>query len=598
MTRTSITIMWIPPEFDNGSIVEAYEVRRFLPVPPDENTKLKKGDKPDKYFPELGPSTRYRIDGEENYTQIKFRELYPSARFTIRAKNAIGWSPFSVLSPVMKAGDSIRVVELGGTFIKVEWDTPPGLNILRFGMQKRFYTLILKEDQYHEIDDDIIPKLDGTPVQYTITGLKPGSKHQIRIRSSDASGWRPWKTSLVSEVLVCACDVAFPPTQPQVQLFYSGGKPPTNENENENDDNESNGGDGGKGSVDNENNNEASDDTKKQVVPREYPSISLSWKPGDSNGSPIEEYEISWSNGRRKPGGSSSISLHSENSNSNNNNNNNNSSSREQPYEDELENNHHENGDGVIRGGVRDLDDEISLITNSDDMVNNPPSSSSSSIITHQNDENNNDHNDDDDDVYKWHVMTTIKATKYLADEVILGGSYIFRIRARNSLGWSKYGPSSKPIIVFRVLPPLPPSQLINEKSGKLCSPGVTFLKLSWKPPPGKPASEIDSYEMEFCDEKSGGGDGLSAPSSSSSSSNGIDNNDNDDDGGGGGRWSAISIIGGPTTIKGAGIEKPNIILQGLLPGHKYTFRIRALAFEGWTDWSIASDVMSTDRRF
>eukprot|EP00615_Pteridomonas_danica_P014850 CAMPEP_0114376536 /NCGR_PEP_ID=MMETSP0102-20121206/429_1 /TAXON_ID=38822 ORGANISM="Pteridomonas danica, Strain PT" /NCGR_SAMPLE_ID=MMETSP0102 /ASSEMBLY_ACC=CAM_ASM_000212 /LENGTH=492 /DNA_ID=CAMNT_0001530879 /DNA_START=1028 /DNA_END=2506 /DNA_ORIENTATION=- len=285
------------------------------------------------------------------------------------------------------------------------------------------------------------------------------------------------------------------------------------------------------------------------------------------------------------------------NSNSNNNNNNNNSSSREQPYEDELENNHHENGDGVIRGGVRDLDDEISLITNSDDMVNNPPSSSSSSIITHQNDENNNDHNDDDDDVYKWHVMTTIKATKYLADEVILGGSYIFRIRARNSLGWSKYGPSSKPIIVFRVLPPLPPSQLINEKSGKLCSPGVTFLKLSWKPPPGKPASEIDSYEMEFCDEKSGGGDGLSAPSSSSSSSNGIDNNDNDD-GGGGGRWSAISIIGGPTTIKGAGIEKPNIILQGLLPGHKYTFRIRALAFEGWTDWSIASDVMSTDRRF
>jgi hypothetical protein len=113
------------------------------------------------------------------WRQVRFKELYSSARFTVRAKNACGWGPFGRLSPVMYAGEGIRVMEQGGTFIRVEWDTPPGLSIERFELQKRAYTLILKEEQYETLDDDIVPTTDGTPVKFIITGLKPGSKHQV-----------------------------------------------------------------------------------------------------------------------------------------------------------------------------------------------------------------------------------------------------------------------------------------------------------------------------------------------------------------------------------------------------------------------------------
>jgi len=73
MTRNSITIMWIPPEYDNGSPVETYEVRCFQPAKPElptNNKKNKKEESPikppkkarnDQFFPHLGPSLRYRV---------------------------------------------------------------------------------------------------------------------------------------------------------------------------------------------------------------------------------------------------------------------------------------------------------------------------------------------------------------------------------------------------------------------------------------------------------------------------------------------------------------------------------------------------------
>lgn len=360
--------------------------------------------------------------------------------------------------------------------------------------------MVLKEDQYHDVDDDIVPRLDGTPVKYTISGLKPGSKHQIRIRSSDSSGWRPWKTSLVSEVMQCACDVPFPPEEVEAALHYTGGKvPPSNSLQtahNNCSEKESLQSKSSIGDVSVEARDESSEEAYS--VMQDAPSISLKWTPGDSNGSPIEEYEVSWS---------------------------------------------HDSGMNV--------------------------------------------------DGMKWKRMALTRAAKYVAQEVVLGGSYIFRIRASNSHGWSEYSEISNSLTVFRVLPPMAPEVLQDEISGLDIPPGVTFLRLTWKPPPGKPASEIDSYEMQFLDEKgsSSSDNPLMASSTSStdkkSSSGPATLN-----------WQPISNIGGPIAIKGAGVEKPSQIMQGLLPGHKYRFRIRALAFEGWTDWSVPSEIMSTDRRF
>ena len=207
MTRSSITIMFLPPEYANGSSVQTYEVRRFAPEPPRSEEDLIKRDKRgkqtfkerrDKFFPELGPSTRYSIKGHENFIQVKFPSLYPSARFLVRARNEIGWSQFSELSPVMHSGDSIRVTNVGSTFIDMEWDMPPGVKIHRFEVQNRAYTLLLLEEQFHRALGGVVtPRTDGKPVKFTLRGLRPGARQQVRVRSSDETeGWRPWKTAM------------------------------------------------------------------------------------------------------------------------------------------------------------------------------------------------------------------------------------------------------------------------------------------------------------------------------------------------------------------------------------------------------------------
>jgi hypothetical protein len=389
---------------------------------------------------------------------------------------------------------------------------------------------VLKEDQYQDVDDDIAPRLDGTPVRYTISGLKPGSKHQIRIRSSDSSGWRPWKTSLVSEVMQCACDVPFPPEEVVASLHYTGGM--VNEETNKLKSSSSRGGGG---------------HVSSESAIHDAPSISMTWKPGDSNGSPIEEYEVSWSSG---------ISNHKDNGG--------------------------ENGSSSPSRG------QGSFTMNGGGGGGGGGSSSSVEVV----------------EGMRWRHMAFTRAPKYLAQEVVLGGSYSFRIRGRNANGWSEYSEVSNSLTVFRVLPPLPPEELKDDQSGEVIPPGVTFLRLCWKPPPSKPASEIDSYEMQFLDEKgtssSNSTNHTMASSSSSAGSTGTTATMSPSLGTDKkvANWQPISAIGGPLTILGAGVESPSQIMQGLLPGHKYRFRIRALAFEGWTDWSVPSEIMYTDRRF
>jgi len=507
MTGSSITIMWIPPEYDNGSPADAYEVRRFSAEPPKSDADMRPTDRRDQFFPELGASTRYRVDGDENFTQVRFKELYSSARFVVRAKNAIGWGPFSRLSPVMYAGEGIRVMEQGGTFIRVEWDTPPGLSIDRFEIQKRFYTLILKEEQYETLDDDILPTTDGTPVKFTIAGLKPGSKHQVRVRSSDAeTGWRPWKTSLVSEVLQCAKDVPFPPTAPSTELFYTGGIAVEGQLGSGTAVESKEAGELVKGetaaaSVDSIQERYYDDEKKSnntnhsrfsaedigkggsqkfETAETELPSIALSWTPESSNGSPIEEYEVSQQAGLTEKAAGS------------------------------------------------------------------------------------------------WQTIGATKATKFTVRTGLLPGqTYAFCVRARNSIGFSAQSSSSVRVTVFRVLPPAAPvvDFLQHGEDGAV---GVTYLRLAWHPPSKCPACDIDSYELELLDLKEAEAHPKYLPPP----------------------WRKLTDIGGPSRVNGAGADRPTLILQGLLPGHRYKFRVRALAFEGWTDWSAASTPMSTDRRF
>jgi len=167
-----------------------------------------------------------------------------------------------------------------------------------------------------------------------------------------------------------------------------------------------------------------------------------------------------------------------------------------------------------------------------------------------------------------WARLLSTPACWGLADRgLVLGQTYAFRCRARNRLGWSTFSPSSRKVTVFKVLPPPPP--VVDEA-------GVSYLRLRWRPPPSVPASEIDSYELELLDVP----EAEAAPKDKPPP------------------WKALTAVGGPRSVEGAGREEPTFILQGLLPGHRYQLRVKALAFEGWTDWSEASGIITTERRY
>ena len=106
--------MWLPPEFLNGSPVDAYEVRRYPATdPPGVGGGQQQLPTPDKQasnpYAYLGESVRYRVakkeddpDPVENFCTTTFKVVFPSARFCARARNEYGWSAWSELSPVYK----------------------------------------------------------------------------------------------------------------------------------------------------------------------------------------------------------------------------------------------------------------------------------------------------------------------------------------------------------------------------------------------------------------------------------------------------------------------------------------------------------------
>ena len=101
-------------------------------------------------------------------------------------------------------------------------------------------------------------------------GLRPGSKHQLRVRSGDGSGWRPWKTALVSEVLTCTSDVPGPPAAAAATLLYTGGE-------------------------------QAPGDPPPPPGGPSLPSLAVAWAPGPANGAPLEAFELWWRVGLPHP---------------------------------------------------------------------------------------------------------------------------------------------------------------------------------------------------------------------------------------------------------------------------------------------------------
>ena len=105
-TDATITVLWIPPEFTNGSDVDCYEVRRYPAHDPEpweveedaiavakanREAHLRPGARANKMKPKFGPPTasnpyhhkgesvRYRCGGEDNFVTCTFKTIFPSA---------------------------------------------------------------------------------------------------------------------------------------------------------------------------------------------------------------------------------------------------------------------------------------------------------------------------------------------------------------------------------------------------------------------------------------------------------------------------------------------------------------------------------------
>jgi hypothetical protein len=104
-----------------------------------------------------------------------------------------------------------------------------------------------------------------------------------------------------------------------------------------------------------------------------------------------------------------------------------------------------------------------------------------------------------------------------------------------------------------------------EEKKPGGSASGVTFLNLEWDAPSNAQSSGemIGSYELQFVR---------------------CGNCDSD----------TVTV-----TVPGdSGEPKVFTTVQGLLPGNRYRFRVRAICNAGFTDWSLPSGILSTSRRF
>ena len=378
----------------------------------------------------------------------------------------------------------------------------------------------------------------------------------------------------------------------------------------------------------------ADEETQAKALPSEHSSaetnlaILLSWHASGSNGAPVEEYEIYW---MQEPSKSKM--------------------SKSSGDDDQISS--HLRDSVVDSAGENDDYDPERLLKDGWELLVKTGSSkpfflATSNICNAMRKEAPASASDNNDDQNRECTLAPIDLCKP-------GTTMRFCVRARNQLGWSSFGfPASNPVSIFKVLPPtapriattrrddstevipdtlrsfkpkdlspspydtvgvfpghcpLPPPRwgrlsrmeehLLmqanmeqqkkeeEEEGGKPNNSngsrnGVTFLDLEWDSPPNMVAAgvEVDSFQLQFLHCKSEEEPSPSAPWKSTASVGGnVDT------------VPAVAAIG--EVVKGG-----RTAIQGLLPGNRYRFRVRALAFVGWTDWSLPSEVLTTCRRF
>jgi hypothetical protein len=240
-TSSSVTVAWLPPKFENGEPVKSYQVYRQILI---------------------GHETQHHHEGHEpvedaQWVAVQSMGSHPVAsiknipnggfiKVKVRSRNANGTSEMGEVGGPFQALDPIRVLDCTPSSLKIIWQTVPAKPVLHFELQIRKYGLILSEDDYRVVADDVPQNIDG--ITYQVEDLLPGTDYQFRIRAFiEGEGWQSWPDALVSNVFRTQNTAPGAPSQPYDKIGASTAT-----------------------------------------------SIVLKWDPGPSNGKAIGYFEVYW----------------------------------------------------------------------------------------------------------------------------------------------------------------------------------------------------------------------------------------------------------------------------------------------------------------
>uniref|UniRef100_A0A7S1XYK0 Fibronectin type-III domain-containing protein n=1 Tax=Phaeomonas parva TaxID=124430 RepID=A0A7S1XYK0_9STRA len=276
-TSTSISVAWVASKFDNGEPIEGYEVQRKLIEAEEleqmsfsELSSIATGSSlhtistaASQRSASLSPAAKaragrwakYRVGGGTfTYTCGSF-PLYGVARFRIRAFNKVGYSHTS-LEVILVADDPIRLNDKSARHLAFEWTRPVQLDVVAYEINYREAAITRSDTTYRVAEDDFRPhadvdgiaesvdasldqsmdseekrqkaldeKLNKDAVKYTLSGLDPGMKYQIRVRAMDRkTGWQPWSDAMVSSVFETVKDKPSAPGLPSSDLSLCSGE--------------------------------------------------------------------------------------------------------------------------------------------------------------------------------------------------------------------------------------------------------------------------------------------------------------------------------------------------------------------------------------
>lgn len=157
----------------------------------------------------------------------------------------------------------------------------------------------------------------------------------------------------------------------------------------------------------------------------------------------------------------------------------------------------------------------------------------------------------------RWEYARTVSVPSSqnwaIIKDLELGSPEIFRVRARNAIGWSPWSPASRSVIVYAVHPPSTP--VLKRR-------GVTWVHVEWSPPADpNDANAVLAYHLYFKMHKLP----ACAP------------------------WATLK--------RNLDLTESNVIVPDLKPAASYIFKVKASTLNGTSAFSAPSPPFSTMRR-